>query len=313
MDARQRGAGTRQQGREHLLLAERAGEGRPRATPAPGPGGRTRRGRRDASPCRALPPAEHQAAGARRASGRRRLARDLLGRRIAPAGADHELPPGARRLPASGRRRRLDRPHEDLDVAVSGDLRAGRIDGLTRAGGGADRAAFEARRDVQQRLQAGGLGRRVRDRRPHLRAVAARHGDVRAVQGRPRRHRQVDRPDGRRSRRRVRAPEPAADRRSRQAQPQPERRAGVGRDARQRRARVAVGGRDRQPRQPDLRRRTRPGPLVAGDDDDPRRRGAGDGARHQHVLDELRSPTATRAPTTPRTCSRTWTARRSDT
>ena len=58
-------------------------------------------------------------------------------------------------------------------------------------------AALAARRHLQQRLQAGRLRRRLRDRRPHVRAAEERAGDDRALPRRQRGRAGLDRRPGR--------------------------------------------------------------------------------------------------------------------
>ena len=108
------------QGAAHAVRRRRGYTGSDPADPVPPP----------ADP--SLPPAEHRAGDPSGARGRGRLARDVRQRRLAPPGADHELPPRAR-LPAPGRGRGLDRPHTHERDAVPGDFRA-RRDDAPRAG-----------------------------------------------------------------------------------------------------------------------------------------------------------------------------------
>ena len=88
-------------------------------------------------------------------------------------------------------------------------------------------------------------------------------------------------------------------------EPEPVRRPRMGRDARQCGAGVALRRRGRRSRQPDLRRGQRPDRRIAGRDPDPRRRHPGDGARHQHLLDELHHLPSGPARSAQRTCCRT--------
>ena len=188
--ARQRRARARQRGREHLLLADRAGEGRPgaegaaRDRPAPRCPERCHGTRADPRlPAAADPAGDHPGA-----AGRGRLARDVRARRRATAGAGHELPtdpdypqlvagvawidhtaPRRGCIPGSTSRR--------VDCPPAGPRRS------------RPRCAPRARRDVQQRLQDEGLGRRRRDRRAHIHAAQERLRDVRALPRRPRRRR----------------------------------------------------------------------------------------------------------------------------
>ena len=166
--ARQRRARPGGPRRERLLLADRSEQGRSaaegaahavrrrRGTPVQIPQIRYRRPRIHHYRPPNIAPVIHPAL-----AGRGRLAPHVRRRRLAPPGADHELPPRAR-LPAPRRGRGLDRPHAHERDAVPGDLRARRDDALARAGGGPDDDALRPRRDVQQRLQAAGFRRRVR-------------------------------------------------------------------------------------------------------------------------------------------------------
>ena len=216
--ARQRGARTGQPGRVDLLLAERTREGRTgaatrcRTRPGSWPGrSRGPQARPGLLPAAADPPG-HPPGAARRG----RLARHVRGRRRPSPGAGDELPQRPV-VSADGRRRRLDRPQADHHLALSGSARARCAARVARADGGSDAPAGTAGRDLQQRLQAQGLRRRLRRGRTHLRADEAGPGHVRPLPRRPRRRDPVDRRAGRGAEHHLRAPEPPVDRQSRPA------------------------------------------------------------------------------------------------
>ena len=166
--ARQRRSGPGGPRGERLLLVDGSEQGR---SAAEGAAQAVRCGRGETNsdsadpvqppPDQALSTAGHRAGDPSSASGRGRVAPDVRGRRLAPAGADHELPPRAG-LSAAGRGCCLDRPHAHERDVVPGHLGARGDDALPRAGGRSDDAALRPRRDVQQRIQAKGLRGRVR-------------------------------------------------------------------------------------------------------------------------------------------------------
>ncbi len=165
--------------RELLLLAERAGQGWPGAAlRCPGrralAAGVRGRGRHRRTPSTTTGRRAITAADPSGAARRGRVARDLRRRRLAPAGADHELP--ARAPPT---RRSVAGVAWIDHTRTSTWLYPGRTSRACRCPR-ADRWRFRlgmrgrARGDLQQRLQAVGLGRRLRLRRPHVRAAARR-------------------------------------------------------------------------------------------------------------------------------------------
>jgi hypothetical protein len=119
--------------------------------------------------------------------------------------------------PQIGRRRRVDRRHADAARAVSGPRRA--TQRRQPAGGGAPGASLRFAGDVQQWLQARGLGGRLLLPGSCVRADEGRTGDADRVQRRGHRRARMDRRSRSGTGDRVRAPEPAPDRRERLAQP----------------------------------------------------------------------------------------------
>ncbi len=198
MDARQRRPRPDQHRRELVLLAERAGQRRSGAAVAARAGGnrlgwlRRRPHPRHRATGPSLPPAAGPAGHPPRAARRGRVARDLRRRRLPSTRPDHELPTRPV-LPADRRGAGVDRPHAYLGDAVSGARRARGDDAGARTDGGSARHARRAGGDIQQRVQARRLGRRIRVRWPHVRADARRRGDDRALPQRPGRHRRLGR------------------------------------------------------------------------------------------------------------------------
>ena len=185
--ARPRRGRARLEGRVDLLLAERARQGRPgaaRAALTPG-SQRPRRPRarpaRSSTARRAITPL-----ASRPLPGEGVWSPTLHGREPhRPRSACHDLPQRPRRIPAADRGRGVDQHLADEDLAVRRPPGARRGNATPRTDGGAGFDAVAADRDVQQRLQARRLARRLGAGRAHLRADARRPGDVRPLHGRP--------------------------------------------------------------------------------------------------------------------------------
>ena len=157
----------RRQGRRHPACASK---------------GRRRRRRFGDAELR-ISPTARTAAPPPRARGRGGLARNPAGIRNESAGAAHDHPRPAR-IPAC-------RGGTGLDQHKATEARAeprppGAIGELPRGEMEVPSWARHSPCDLQQRLQARGLQRRVRSERPHLRADARRAGNDRRLHRRPR-------------------------------------------------------------------------------------------------------------------------------
>ncbi len=189
--ARQRRRGARREGGVHLLRAHRAEQGRPDAARAAA-GGRRRRGHGRA----AVAPAANTAPRACTRCCTPRCPARACGTPHAPAWKrtrrcslttlrnQPEYPRVVAGLAWIDTKRTTRRAARRAPGAIG--VAAARDDGRTRG-----RTATTAG-DLQQRLQARRLPRRVRAARPHLRAHARRAGHARRLQRRHRRRRRLD-------------------------------------------------------------------------------------------------------------------------
>ena len=186
--------------REHLLLAQRARDRR--ATAQDAAEGR-RRGRLQVRELR--PPAD-RGRDQPTASGRGTVARNRSADTRGGARSGDDVP-ARPQLPAIGRGSRVDRYLPHLARSLPRALRASQRWQPSRRGAAA--TTRQPARDVQQRLQARGLRRRLRRVRPGVRPAQGRPGDVDRISQRHHRRARLDRRSRPRSGHRVRAPEPA--------------------------------------------------------------------------------------------------------